>query len=153
MPRFLAGILTGVAVLWVSALLFVPLRTESLPTLKAIVYGAGALVCHQRPERSFHVHTSQLPVCARCTGLYLAGALGALAGWLGVATPPRGSRVFLFAAAIPTLITLAVEWSGLGSPGNVVRAMAAVPLGGVTGWLFVRMLRWEASPSTCATIS
>jgi uncharacterized membrane protein len=153
MPRFLAGILTGAAVLWVSALLFVPLRTESLPTLKAIVYGAGALVCHQRPERSFHVHASQLPVCARCTGLYLAGALGALAGWLGVATPRRGSRAFLFAAAIPTLITLAVEWSRLGAPGNVVRAMAALPLGGVTGWLFVRMLRCEASPSTCATIS
>ena len=40
---------------------------------------AAGRVCHQRPERSFHVAGVQLPVCARCTGLYVSGAAGALA--------------------------------------------------------------------------
>ena len=43
-------------------------------------YAAGSIVCHQIPERSFHIAGVQLPVCARCTGLY-AGALAGVA-WL-----------------------------------------------------------------------
>jgi uncharacterized membrane protein len=39
----------------------------------------GFLGCHQRPDRSFFVRGSQLPLCARCTG-FLAGYL--LAGTL-----------------------------------------------------------------------
>ena len=42
------------------------------------VYIAGALICHQRPERSFHVWGVQWPVCARCLGLYAGAAIGAV---------------------------------------------------------------------------
>jgi hypothetical protein len=42
----------------------------------ATVYVAGSLVCHQRPERSFHYHGAQLPVCSRCVGLYAGAYLG-----------------------------------------------------------------------------
>jgi uncharacterized membrane protein len=34
-------------------------------------------VCHQIPERSFHLWHQPLAVCHRCTGLYLGFALGA----------------------------------------------------------------------------
>jgi Predicted membrane protein (DUF2085) len=44
------------------------------------VYGVGSLVCHQLPERSYHLWTAQLPVCARCTGIYLGAVVGIL-GW------------------------------------------------------------------------
>ena len=37
------------------------------------VYAIGHVVCHQLPARSFHLWGAQLPVCARCTGIY-AGA-------------------------------------------------------------------------------
>jgi len=36
----------------------------------------GYAVCHRIPERSFHIGDYQLPLCARCSGMYL----GALAG-------------------------------------------------------------------------
>jgi hypothetical protein len=42
------------------------------------VYGAGRYICHQLPQRSFYLWTAQLPVCARCTGIYLGGALAAV---------------------------------------------------------------------------
>jgi len=38
----------------------------------AVVYLAGGRICHQRPERSFATRDVQWPVCARCSGLYLA---------------------------------------------------------------------------------
>lgn len=37
----------------------------------------GYAICHQIPERSFHIDGHQLPLCARCTGIYM----GALAGF------------------------------------------------------------------------
>ena len=154
MARFFASILTAVAVLWATAILVVPSRihTADAPLLAVVVYGAGTLVCHQRPERSFHFHGVQLPVCARCAGLYVSGALGALAGWAGSARRHRHVRALLAAVAAPTALTLIVEWAGLAFPSNVVRAAAAIPLGAVAGCLFVRMLRAEAPRSTWAMI-
>ena len=31
----------------------------------------GYAICHQIPERSFHIAGQQLPLCARCTGIYM----------------------------------------------------------------------------------
>ena len=36
----------------------------------------GYSICHQIPERSFHLGGHQLPLCARCTGTYIGVALG-----------------------------------------------------------------------------
>jgi hypothetical protein len=43
-----------------------------------VVYGAGSVLCHQLPARSFHLWATQLPVCARCTGIYAGGAIAAV---------------------------------------------------------------------------
>jgi len=155
MERLLAVALTVGAFLWTSALLAAPVLSarHAAPVFVAAVHGAGGLVCHQRPERSFHVEGAQLPVCARCSGLYLSGTLGAVAAWIGFARSPRRARVLLALAALPTGITFAAEVAGFGLPSNAVRAIAALPLGGAAGWLFVRMLRAESAETTCAMIS
>ncbi len=36
----------------------------------------GYAVCHRIDVRSFHMGTTQLPLCARCTGMYLGAMLG-----------------------------------------------------------------------------
>ncbi|MCJ7693897.1 MAG: DUF2085 domain-containing protein [Anaerolineaceae bacterium] len=36
----------------------------------------GYAVCHRIEARSFHVHDQQVPLCARCTGMYLGAVLG-----------------------------------------------------------------------------
>src|SRR5437763_16382908 len=46
--------------------------------LALVVYGAGGIVCHQLPARSFHAWSAQWPVCARCTGIYAGAALSAI---------------------------------------------------------------------------
>ena len=44
-------------------------------------------LCHQIPERSFHLHGASLAVCHRCLGIYLgmAGAIGVFPLFAGVA--------------------------------------------------------------------
>ena len=146
LSRSLAVALTLLALVWVGILLTVPvLVSRAAPSAPlAAVYGAAGLICHQRPERSFAIAGTQLPVCARCSGLYVAGAGGALAALLvgggRVDAGSRRTRVLLAVAAAPTAITVALEWMGLVFPSNAARALAALPLGGAAGWIFVRML-------------
>jgi uncharacterized membrane protein len=110
--------------------------------ITALVYLAGSLVCHQLSERSFHVSGIQFPVCARCTGLYLGGALGMA---LFFALPQwhltfQRARAALLLVAIPTVLTVATAWLRLWDPGNAVRAAFAAPLGFVAGAIVTAVL-------------
>ena len=104
-----------------------------------LVYGAGGLVCHQRPERSFHIHGRQLAVCARCTGLYMSALAGGfLALLLGaIAVPPSRARLWLAIAALPTIVTVGLELAALAYPSNTIRMLSALPLGAVAAWLVI----------------
>jgi hypothetical protein len=114
------------------------------------VYGVGSLVCHQLTERSFHVWGAQMPVCARCTGIYFGAVFGAIAStihaarrgrpWsaLGRSTlRPFDARLALALAAAPTAVTLLYEWSTGDMPSHAIRAAAGVPIGLVVAWLVV----------------
>ena len=114
----------------------------------AFVYQSARFICHQRAERSFHIVGVQQPVCARCTGLYVSGAAGALVAWLGGAPPPDQSAHrgrCSSGAAIPTAVTVALELLGLWHTSNLLRAVSALPLGASAGWIFVQSLRAEAA--------
>lgn len=153
--RYLALTISWAAAIWVAALLLaaLPAASRAHAILAGAARAAGSLVCHQRPERSFHMDGRQFPVCARCAGLYLAGMAGALVGWVGRARVPRRTRRLLALAAAPTAATLLLEWLGVRGVSNMERALASLPLGAAAGWLFVRMLRAESRASTCAMIA
>ena len=144
--RVFAVVLTATALLWLGVLIAAPLiaaRVGTSPALGA-VYSAAGLICHQRPARSFSIAGRQLPVCARCFGLYAAGAVAAVAAHFWADGRIRGgTRAVQFAlalAAAPTASTVLLEWAGLAVPSNAGRAAAAVPLGAAAGWIFVRLL-------------
>ena len=109
--------------------------------LVALVHAAGSVICHQLPDRSFFVDGRQLPVCARCTGLYLSGAMGLLGwvavkaarGWRGITLSPRGALATVAAAALPTALSYATGVTGVWDGSNVTRALLAVPLGVAAG--------------------
>ena len=105
-------------------------------------YTVGSLICHQRPERSFHLWSAQLPVCARCTGIYVGAAAATLrtGGWLnGRALDAAFARRVMILAALPTLATLGYEWTTAVAPSNWIRFAAGLPLGGVVSWLVLRV--------------
>jgi uncharacterized membrane protein len=51
----------------------------------------GYAVCHRISERSFHIGNIQLPLCARCSGMYLGAVTGlafqAIIGWKRIKLP------------------------------------------------------------------
>jgi uncharacterized membrane protein len=111
----------------------------SQPVWSAAVYVAGSRICHQKPERSFKVAGVQWPVCGRCSGLYLAAPLGAIAASIALRRR-RGSgspRVWLAVAAVPTAITLGLEWLSLADVTNVARFVSAWPLGAAVAYTLV----------------
>lgn len=148
MPRVLALSLTGAALLWAALLLSAPAslaRGGVASVAAATLYTSASRICHQRPERSFRLGGTQLPVCGRCSGLYFSGALGALLGWIP-ARRRRGrlDKTILAVCAAPTALTWGLEQLGFFGFNNEIRALAAVPLGAAAAWIFVRSLRDEA---------
>jgi uncharacterized membrane protein len=132
-------ILVAAPILWIAAVfgaLAIASQTSvgvALYALSAAVYEAGSLVCHQLPNRSFHVWGAQMPVCARCTGLYVGAAAAALTATRMDRAAQRQvwdrARELLLIGATPTALTLAFEWLSGVTPGNWIRAAAGFPLG------------------------
>ena len=86
-------------------------------------------ICHQNPERSFHLLGEPLAVCQRCTGLYLGFALG-VAAWpllptLAARLAARPRWIGLF--ALPMVIDWLVENSAASRFATGM--MAAFPVG------------------------
>ena len=148
----------GAAVVWPMALLLAPVaaaRPQSSTIgypFALVMYTAGSVICHQRAERSFHLLGVQLPVCARCLGIYAGAALLSVI----VAARPRFSpalpfggtrrraadgdsrssaRTVLLISALPTAVTLLAEWATGHTPGNWTRALSGVPLGAAVAWI------------------
>jgi hypothetical protein len=125
-------------------------------TLAFVVYAVGSVVCHQLPERSFHLLAVQMPVCARCTGIYVGGALTVLlfiltrdrhvreVGTTGdvavrassrVPSPFGQARHVLIASAVPTALTILYELATGLTPANWLRAVSGAPLGAAVAWV------------------
>jgi uncharacterized membrane protein len=147
--RLLPGLIAIGAVLWSATLVTAPYALMSgdprLVSAAAIVYSGAGLICHQRAARSFHLAGMQLPVCARCAGLYISGALGAALAYVVSRHPriPSNTRSIVLLASIPTVLSVILEWTGVVDPTNVGRALCALPLGGSAAWIFVQSLRAE----------
>ena len=102
----------------------------------AVAYRAGAVICHQQDARSLHPGGVRMPVCARCTGLYAGGAIGALAvaAWVAASAAPRRlplgrARAAAVACGLPTLAAWAAEHLGGQPVPALARAVLAIPLG------------------------
>jgi uncharacterized membrane protein len=158
-------ILSGAAVLWATALplaVYAAHRSDATPSASSIfaltVYQVGSSVCHQRPERSFHLASRPMPVCARCTGIYAGAAIAAVVAtmWLRIprsiplkpdptqatnttTLPTPGARTVLVAAAMPALVTLLYEWTSGDAPSNEVRATTGLILGAGVAWILLRL--------------
>lgn len=128
--RRVALVLTAGAALWCAASLIPAAHPLFSP------------VCHQLAGRSFHIAGAVLPVCARCTGLYL----GFLAGSLGlIAFPLRARRrafdpppaAMLLAAAIPSLVEGVGEISGLWTGSALARCLTGALFGSIVPFFFI----------------
>jgi uncharacterized membrane protein len=145
-----AGALPAAACLWLVLLISAPLALTrgAVPVGTLGVYTSASLLCHQRAERSFAVGGAQMPVCGRCFGLYLAGALGAVAALVSRRRPAPAAaavRLALALAAAPMLLSVGLEWTGAVGGSNASRFASALPLGLAAGWFLQRTIAAAAS--------
>jgi uncharacterized membrane protein len=99
---FLSGV-------WLALMIAPPLLKQAgFETAAADLYYPFGFICHQKPERSFHIFDEKLGVCARCFGVYAGLLLGFVFypffRSLNDIRPMR--KVWLFLACVP--ITL--DW-------------------------------------------
>jgi uncharacterized membrane protein len=116
---------------WLSLLILAPWLMATRRALPALVlYRVFALVCHQLPERSFSWWQAPLPVCARCTGIYL----GFAAGWLLSVQLPPMRRAWLWLACLPLVIDgwLGVTGWWVNTPTS--RMLTGLCAGSAVGW-------------------
>jgi hypothetical protein len=151
----------ALAILWVALLPIAAFAASHSPSPSAgigygfafVIYRIGSVICQQRPERSFHLFAVQMPVCARCTGIYAGAALmAAVVAWRGVdgvrllsrsGSIRRGepwacsiaARGVLLMSLMPNAATLVYEWSTNQMPAHWIRAMSGVMLGAAVAWI------------------
>lgn len=109
----------------------------------------GYTVCHQLPDRSLSVDGRPLPLCARCTGIYLGFVVGLLG--LALLGKPRASRLPPGGVTLLLLLSfVAMALDGLNSllqlfpetlqaypPSNLLRLITGMAAGTALALLLV----------------
>ena len=116
---------TLVPLTFVAAVIAAPyFLTHGFLAIGLVVERGFAIVCHQRPERSFWIFGGSVAVCSRCLGIYLGAALGLL-----FRTSRRIALRLLIAAAALNLFDAMTELAGLHGNWLVIRFAFGLLLG------------------------
>lgn len=104
------------------------------PEFAAPIYRVFSFLCHQIPERSFHLSGHQFGVCSRCTGLYAGFAVAALVYPLArsLSRTDTPSRVWLILAALPLAIDFSLTYFGIWQNTHLSRFLTGALLSSVT---------------------
>ena len=115
---------------------------------------AIAFMCHQMPERSFHINGKPLPLCARCTGILAGYFLGII---LACITRCK-NYLFVLLLIIPMIIDGWIQFIFKIESNNFRRFITGI-LGGIgiiylfisihifTVWWIKIFLNWIKCPS------
>jgi len=143
-PEWIAwAVVTSIGLAIVGLIISAPLMQSSHPAFAASIYKTFSYVCHQIPERSFHIAGHQFAVCSRCTGLYSGFAIAALiyplVRSLKRTRTPR--RLWLFLAPLPLLIVFLLTYFGIWQNTHASRVLTGGLLSSVAvfyvrpGWI------------------
>ncbi|MFZ1702186.1 MAG: DUF2085 domain-containing protein [Pyrinomonadaceae bacterium] len=124
----------GIAVVfvWTAAIILAPLaKTGGLTAVSSPLYSFFSLICHQLPDRSFHIAGEQFGVCSRCFGVYFGLLLGFAIYplWRNITEIEPLPRFWLFLALIP----IGIDWSltvfGIWGNNHASRVITGLILG------------------------
>jgi uncharacterized membrane protein len=93
-------------------------------------------VCHQIPNRSFHLAGHPLAVCSRCTGIYLGFLFGVMLypcfrNFKKSILPPRW---ILLVGILPIAVEVLFSLCRIIHPGNLCRCLTGFGAGNVTAF-------------------
>ncbi|HZS04091.1 MAG TPA: DUF2085 domain-containing protein [Blastocatellia bacterium] len=132
-----AAAVAGVLV-WLALIIAAPLLIRRHPVPALLIYQSFSAVCHQLPERSFHLLGCPFAVCSRCTGIYSGFLLGLIAypfaRRLDDETMPE--RRWLLVAVAPMLIDFAGNAIGIFTNTFSSRTITGL-VGGVASAFYI----------------
>lgn len=111
------------------------------PTIETITFFFGKAICHQLPERSLTLNGHYLPLCARCTGIYIGIFCSLLFLLLtkklhSNQIPTIKHSIYLLLFLLPLMIDGFGSYIGLFPTNNAIRILTGI-LFGVTLPFFV----------------
>lgn len=118
-----------IVLVWVAATVTAPLVMPS--GFSTSIYTFFSYICHQLPERSFHLGEHQFAVCSRCFGVYF----GLLAGvavyplWRRLDDPEPISRIWLFGSLVPITVDWSLSVFGIWENTHLSRFVTGLILG------------------------
>ncbi len=95
---------------WVLLIVGLPVaKANGFVTISSPLYYFFSFICHQIPERSFHIADEQFAVCSRCFGVYFGLLFGFAVYplWRTIEEIEPLPRFWLFLSLIP----VSVDWS------------------------------------------
>lgn len=120
------------AVSWLALIVAAPmLKANGFHGAANVIYAPLGFVCHQNPERSFHIFGEVFAVCARCAGVYFGLAFGVLAYPLfrSLNDLEPLPRVWLLLSPVPTGIDFLLGFFGVWENTHFSRFFTASILG------------------------
>ncbi len=131
LPRKIWIVVSLFAVLWCVSIVAAPvLRTQGVSFSPAL-YSLFSEVCHQFPDRSFHIAGEPLGVCVRCSALYFGVLVSLLAATFFARLqftkyPPAW---ILLATAAPMVLDAFLNLAGLHESTVWTRSLTGAAMG------------------------
>lgn len=122
----------GIVAVWVMLIILAPLaKAQGAVGISSSLYTFFGFICHQLPDRSFHIAGEQFGVCSRCFGVYF----GLLAGfavyplWRPIETVEPLPRYWLFLSLVPIAIDWSLTMLGIWENTHLSRFLTGLILG------------------------
>jgi uncharacterized membrane protein len=117
---------------WVLLIVGLPVaRANGFVTISSPLYHFFSFICHQIPERSFHIAGEQFAVCHRCFGLYLGLLFGFVIYplWRNIDEIESLPRFWLFLSLIPMMVDWALTFFGIWENTHLSRFLTGMIVG------------------------
>ena len=134
LPLVVWAIITAIALALVGLIIVAPLsQAAGHPQVASFIYRTFSFLCHQLPDRSFHLAGHQFAVCSRCTGLYVGFALTALAYPLirPIRTTTTPALIWLILATVPLLVDFSLGYFNIWANTHASRFITGALLSSV----------------------
>jgi uncharacterized membrane protein len=123
---------TAVVAFWVILTVAAPVaQSNGLTGLASPIYSFFHYLCHQKPDRSFHLAGEQFALCSRCFGVYFGILLGFVIYplWRRIDEIEPLPKFWLFLSLVPIGIDWSLTFFGIWENTQLSRFLTGLILG------------------------
>ncbi len=149
-PRKTYVLILAGAALWCALIFLAPYLASVSSPAGEFVYRSFHPICHQLPERSFHIFGEKFAVCSRCSSIYFAFLAGTLVlPFIRISgnsflqhsgdTLFRGitARSVFIVALLPMVLDVGLDMIGLHESNVITRTLTGVAFGFIVPFIVV----------------